>query len=145
MTIEKEFYDRIDCKFPYQDKSACLKLIDEAAFLPPNALFFVIHEICRVPTSEKDKVNSALLLDLLSYTTNRINHPLKEMVEQTARKMILGKELGVDEVISKMILIKNYHGQYSALNILYFSCDDIHGKLEPVMNEIHTHWHKAGS
>lgn len=144
MTTEAEnmFIDRIDCKFPYQDREECLRLIDEAATLSTNAMFSVIEEICRIPISEKQKVTTSFLLDLLKLSAKRLDHPLKEMVLDTAEKMVKGEELDVNEVKTKMGIIKKYPGQYAALSILYFSCDDKEEKLEPVWDNILTEWNK---
>ncbi len=70
MTPEKEikFIDSIDCNVPYHDKEKCLRLIDEAAEISVNAVFSVTEEICRVPVSERDKIELSYLLDLLTYT-----------------------------------------------------------------------------
>lgn len=125
MTTEAEifFINRIGCSFPYHDKKSCLKLIEEAATLSTNAMFYIIEEICRIPTSEREHVATDFLLDLLSIIRTKFNHPLKEMVLETACKIVKGQRLAVDEVIIKMETIKNYKKQYAALSILYFSCD----------------------
>jgi hypothetical protein len=142
MTTEEEniFIDKIDCNFPYHDRQECIKLIDTAATFSTNAMFAVIAEICRVPHSEKENVTTEFLLDLLSQTKSKFNHPLKEIVLDTADKMIQGTELKVDNAIAKMKIIKKYPGQLAALSILYFSCDDKDGKLEPVWKDIMNDW-----
>ncbi|MCI1267838.1 MAG: hypothetical protein LKG19_14780 [Saprospiraceae bacterium] len=144
MTNEAElkFLDKIDCKFPYQDRYNCIKLIKEAASLSSNSTFAVIEELCRIPVSEKRKVKSEYLLDLLAQTSKEFDHPLKEMILNVASQMIQGKTLPVEEVISKMEIVKEYHGQFCALNILYFSCDDINGKMEPLNENIRAKWNK---
>lgn len=139
---DKAFIDKIDCTFPYHDKEACLHLIDEAAALSTNAMFFVIEELCRVRSSEKDKVTTDFLLDLLSKTKSKFHHPLKEIVLDTASKMIKRQELTVDEAISRMESVKGYKGQFSALSIIYFSCDDKEDKLEAVWDNIILDWKK---
>ena len=129
---DKAFIDKIDCNFPYHDKEACLRIIDEAASLSTNSMFFVIEELCRIPSSDKGNVTTDFLLDLLSKTKSKFNHPLKEMIVDTASKMIKGQELTVDEAISRMENVKSYKGQFAALNIVYFSCDDKEDKLDMV-------------
>ncbi len=140
---DKAFIDKIDCNFPYNDKEAFLHLIDEAAALSTNAMFFVIEELCRVPSSNKDKVTADFLLDLLSETKSKFHHPLKEMVLDTASTMIKRQELTVDEAISRMESVKSYEGQFSALNIIYFSCDDKEDRLETIYNSIISDWKKT--
>ncbi|HEX4372050.1 MAG TPA: hypothetical protein VHZ50_01980, partial [Puia sp.] len=88
MTTEAEnmFIDRIDCNLPYHDKAACLSLIDEASTLSINAMFSLIEEICRIPSSDKDGIETDFLIDLLTQTKIKFNHALKEMVLETACK-----------------------------------------------------------
>lgn len=144
MTSENEniFLDKIDCNFPYNDRQECLKLIDQASTLSTNALFGVVEEICRPPRSENAIVSTTILVDLLTLTKDKLNHPLGEIILDVADKMVHGQELTVDDAIAKMQLVKNYPGQFHALSILYFSCDDIDGKLEPVWDNILNDWKK---
>jgi hypothetical protein len=144
MTTDKEtkFIDSIDCKFPYNDKEECLRLIDEAIGISVNAIYSVTEEICRIPVSEREKVEVSYLLDLLTYIRDKFDHPLKELVFDTADKMIRGQELTVDEVIGRMGVVRTHRGQFAAMSILYFSCDDIDGKLEPLWDNILTEWKK---
>lgn len=139
---DKAFIDKIDCNFPYHDKEACLRLIDEAASLSTNSMFFVIEELSRIPSYDGDKVTTDFLLDLLSKTKSKFNHPLKEMIVDTAAKMIQGQRLTVDEAILRMKSVKNYRGQFAALSILYFSCDDKEDKLDTVWDAIISDWNK---
>jgi hypothetical protein len=140
--IEIKFIDSIDCNFPYHDRQKCLRLIDEAAGISVNAIFSVTEEICRIPVSEKEKVQKSYLLDLLAYTKDKFEHPIKEIIFDTADKMIREQDLTVDEVIKGMEIIKEYRGQFAALSILYFSCDDKDEKLEPMFNQIRSDWNK---
>jgi hypothetical protein len=144
MTTDKEtrFIDSIDCRFPYNDKDECLRLIDEATGISVNAIFSVTEEICRIPISKKDKVEISYLLDLLTYTRDKFDHPIKDIVFDTADKLIRGQELTVDEAIGRMETVKKHRGQFAAMSILYFSCDDIDGRLEPLWDSIMTEWTK---
>ncbi|WP_018342825.1 hypothetical protein [Cytophaga aurantiaca] len=140
---EQEFIDKIDCRFPYQNRKKCFDLINEAIALSPNAVFSVIEEICRIPSDERNSTSTFFLIELLTDIRNKFDHPLKEMILSVAQKMVQEEDIDVDDAISKMLVIKNYTGQYAALSILYCSCDDIHGKLEPVWKSIRHHWHNS--
>ncbi|MBS1536658.1 MAG: hypothetical protein JST20_02770 [Bacteroidetes bacterium] len=144
MITEREikFIESIDCNFPYHNKQKCLKLIDIALTLSPDAMFFVIQEICRVPASMKSKISSESLFELLEVIKTKFEHQLKELVIEVACKLINGEELTVDDAISKMEIIKKYPRQYAAFSILYFSCDDKDEKLEPIMDSIRNEWNK---
>jgi hypothetical protein len=144
MTNDKEtqFLDKIDCNFPYQDRQESLRLIEQASGLSTNALFSIIEELCRIPESERPNVSTETLLDLLTLTANKINHPLKELIVETADKMIRRQELTVDDVILKMQTVQKYPEQFAALSILYFSCDDKVEKLEPIWDKIISEWNK---
>lgn len=140
-TKEEIFLDKIDCRFPHQNRDECIKLIEAAAFISTNALFAVVEEICRIPVSDKKIVPNAVLWELLEIVSDKINHPLKEMIIETAGLMIDDKDLSVDEAIARMEIVEHYHQQYSALSILYFSSDDVEERLEPVWDRIITKWH----
>ncbi|MEZ4973087.1 MAG: hypothetical protein R2820_07230 [Cyclobacteriaceae bacterium] len=140
--IETKFIDSIDCKFPYQDKEKCIRLIDEAAGISVNAIFSVVEEICRVPVSAGGNVEISYLTDLLEYTQDKFDHPIKDIVFDTSDKLIHKQELTVDEAIDRMEIVRMYQGQFAALSILYFSCDDIDGRLEPIWDDIIQGWKK---
>ena len=139
---EKLFLEKIDCNFPYHDRQESMRLINQAATLSANALFSVIEELCRIPDSKKASLSTFILLDLLTLTASKISHPLKELIVDAAEKMIRKQELTVDDVILKMQIVQKYPGQYAALSILYFSCDDKEEKLEPIWDRIISEWNK---
>lgn len=139
---EIEFLNKIDCNFPYHDRQESLRLIELASTLSTNALFSVIEELCRIPESERLDVSTETLLDLLAAAANKLNHPLKEFIVDTANKIIHRQELAVDDAILKMQTVQKYPGQYAALSILYFSCDDKEERLEPVWDDIINEWNK---
>jgi hypothetical protein len=137
---EIKFLDKIDCNFPYLDNSKSQLLIEQASNISYNAIFAVIEEICRIPYSERQSVSTERLLKLLNLTASKLNHPLKEIIVDVANKMINDKQLSVEEAVKKMEIVKNYPGQYSALSILYFSCDDNDKILEPIWDKIINEW-----
>lgn len=139
---EIQFLDKIDCNFPYLDRQESLRLIEQASTLSTNALFSIIEELCRIPKSERPNVSIETLLYLLTLTANKVKHPIKGIIIETAGKMIRREELTVDDVILKMQTVQNYPGQFAALSILYFSCDDIDEKLEPIWDNIINEWNK---
>lgn len=139
-STESQFIDKIDCKFPYHDRQESLQLIEQAAALSPNALYAIIHELCLIPHSKRSSVTTETLVDLLAITANQFNHPLKELIVDTADKMIRRQELTVEDVILKMQIVQKYPGQFAALSILYFSCDDKDGKMEPIWENIISEW-----
>ena len=142
MNSEAIFIDKIDCNFPYEKKDECLSLIKEASKLTPNAMFAVIEELCRIPNSERDQISSKELNELLSIASSSFHHPIKEMIVEVAQKMIDGQEILVENAISKMRNVQKYPGHFSALSILYSSCDDKKGELEPVWKEIREEWNQ---
>lgn len=142
MVSEEEirFIDAIDCNFPYWNKNECLLLIDEAIAILPNAVYTVIEEICRIPVSERENVSPIFLHELLNIISEKFEHPLKEPVIEVARLMVDNKDITVKEAIILMENIRKYPGQYAALSILYFSCDDNRGKLEELYDSILKEW-----
>jgi len=49
----EEFYYSIDCKFPYHQETEWKRIIGQSIEIGEDAPFLVLHEICRVPASEK--------------------------------------------------------------------------------------------
>ena len=138
---EKEFSDLVDCRFPYQEPERWKALIDIAQGISTNAMFIALHEICRPPRGAP--VLPEQQLEMLAYWRARIDHPLAETIALCARSLIDGKYLAVDRVIQIMSVISGHGGQYAALGIAYFSCDDIHGELEPHYQKIISDWSAA--
>lgn len=138
--IEIDFLNKIDCNFPYLNKVEYIGLIEEASKISSNALFSILEEVCRIPDSDRQNVSNEVLFEILSLTEEKINHPLKIIVLETAKKMISNQDLDVDDVLLNMKKIKEYPFQYAALSILYFSCNDEDEKLESVWYEITNHW-----
>jgi len=81
-------------------------------------------------------------LELLQFVDEKFEHPLKILILDAAKKMICNLELSVEEAIERMSIVKNFPGQYHALGILYFSCNDINGEMEKVYYTILKSWFK---
>ena len=128
-TVEKEFRDEIDCCFPYDDFDQCKRLINRGIAISPYAAFAVLHEIGR--PGQSVSVSADRLMQLLEYWRSRFDHPAAEMMRE---------DLPVDEVIARMGIMAEYPGLSPALEILYFSCDDVEERLEPIYDGIHKRW-----
>jgi hypothetical protein len=137
-STEKEFRDEIDCRFPYDDFDQCVRLIDRGAAISPYAAFAVLHEICR--PGQSVAVPPDRLIQLLSHWRSCCDHPTAEMMGEVARSMILKRKLSVDEVIARMDIVAEYPEISPALEILYFSCDDVEERLETICDRIHERW-----
>ncbi len=75
---------------------------------------------------------------------NGVKNDLKKLGYKDAFVVVYkdGQKLSVNEAITKSEIVRGYPGQYSALNILYFSCDDIANKLDAINDSIITEWQK---
>ena len=69
-----------------------------------------------------------------------MDHPLSKSVVAAARIMASGSNLPVANALALMKEIAPFRGQYAALSIAYFSCDDIDESLEPRDKEIRAEW-----
>ena len=138
---ETEFYELIDCEFPYNNRERAIELIDLGISISANASFAVLHELCR-PGMGTD-VTKETLLDLIAIWVEKVNHPLAISVVPVARMMAEGKEQPVDEAILLLLEIAPYEGLYAALNIAYFSCDDTNGGMEVAYEEVVDGWEAA--
>ena len=138
---EPEFIASIECKFPYDDRIASLELTKQACSLSPNATFAVVDEISRPPAGEH--VSSQLSAELLSYVEQHLTHPLSTPIIAIARKLVSGQGVSVADSLLAFRQIERFPGQYCALSIAYFACDDIDGTADREFNRIMAAWNAA--
>ncbi|MEZ6037401.1 MAG: SMI1/KNR4 family protein [Planctomycetota bacterium] len=119
---EEEFHNSIDCCFPYLDRAAAQALIDEALTISPAAVFDVVHELARRPRSSN--VPDAVCLALLDRIAGRVEHPLAAAVISVARRMVAREVLPFPECEALMRRIATFPGQWAALHVVYFACDE---------------------
>ncbi len=138
---ETEFIEKIDGNFPYHSEPEWQALVKLGASISSNAAYMVLHEICRVPHSEK--VTQKSKRALLEYWRQNFNHPTTTSVLRAAEVMIQDEELSVEESMSIMECIATYPNQYNALSIPYFACDDIDGRADDLYQKIIGAWRDA--
>ncbi|WP_299986139.1 hypothetical protein [uncultured Ruegeria sp.] len=135
---EAEFSQSIDCSFPYANREEAIELIDVALSISTNAAFMVLEEMCRPP--QGIDVEKETLLDLIDAWSNRVDHPLARSIVPIARLMAEGNHLSGREAEKVAKSIAGFKGQYSALNIAFFSSNDANESLEIVINQIRERW-----
>lgn len=140
---ELEFIDKIEDNFPFDNYLESVKLINEAISISPNSVFAVIEEICKI--SGEDVVEEEILISLLKHIDKKFEHPLRKLILETAQNIILQEEITADETLANMELVRVHPQQYAALSILYFSTEDVDGKLEATWNNITTEWNNGES
>jgi len=136
---EQQFIEIIDCKFPYDDIEASLELIKKAKTISDNSMFCVLHEIVR-PSRE---ISIELKKQLYSLWLNNFDHKLINPVKEAADAIIENDELPQERVLDLLTQFDNEINQYCAISILYFSCNDINGKVNTKYNKIIEYWNKA--
>lgn len=122
MRSEADFISAIDCCFPYEDTARATELIEEACSISADAAFMVVHELARRPCSSK--VVDSVCLALLEQLDHRFSHPLKDMVLNVARRMVRRQSLPFEEFTKCMHQVACHRGQYNALAVIYFACND---------------------
>jgi hypothetical protein len=136
---EQEFIESIDFIFPYKDENKYMALINQARDISANASFMILHEIVRAP----EEISIELRENLYNKWLNGFSHKLLPAVSEAAKSMLSDKELSVGRAMELMGQFKTEAGQYCALSIVYFSCDDQEGKADDFYNEIIEHWEIA--
>jgi hypothetical protein len=118
----EDFFQRIDCRFPYNDRAAASALIIEAKSISDNACFAVLEEISRRPRSVK--VTRKRQRELCAEWADAFRHPLTETVLPFAMALIDGPQASPEQCSAAMKLIAGYPGQWAALNVVYFAASD---------------------
>jgi len=98
----------------------------------------VLEEICRPPIDEE--VSTKTIIALIELWKNSTSHPLVPSVVKAARTIAMGSNQSVNEALQLMKEVAPFRGQYCALNIAYYSCDDIDGEIEAAKDEICRLW-----
>ena len=136
---EIEFIESIDSCFPYSDEQKWRSLIKQGAQISDNAAYMVLHEICRAPNEVPEEIQ----LRILCEWENHFDHPVKDLVVESGRAIINGTNIPLGKAIKYLNEISKYKGNYNALSIVYFSCDDIDGQVDNVYNQIIKMWEHA--
>ncbi|MGI0118260.1 hypothetical protein [Zooshikella sp. RANM57] len=69
--------------------------------------------------------------------------PLQSFTSGKRSTILSGKEIEVERVIELMEEFKKHNGQYCALSIVYFSCNDTEGKADEKYNQVIEQWQNA--
>lgn len=137
---EKDFLDIIDCKFPYNNLEKWKDLIDAGLKISDTCIYWIIHELVRVPKSLKNKVKKSNLLYFIDYINNTFSWTLKTEIIDFSYKLINSQFIDKVEILVLMEKVKTSMQDSIFLNILYFSIDDIDGNIEKKYNEIIDYW-----
>ncbi|MFN7551387.1 MAG: hypothetical protein ACK59M_16575 [Pseudomonadota bacterium] len=135
---ESGFIASIDCKFPYEDRDAALDLAKQACLLSPNAAFAVVDEVSRPPKGIAPTPQFGI--EVLSFVEQHLAHPLATPIIGLAREIVLGRSVSVPEAVLALRQVERFPGQYCALSVAYFACDDVDGIAERELNRIKAAW-----
>ncbi|MDJ0613043.1 MAG: hypothetical protein QNJ29_05160 [Rhizobiaceae bacterium] len=135
---EYSFLELIDCKFPYEDRSKSMEIIELAASISDNAMFIVLDEICRPPKNVA--VTEITLTNTLYEWKKRTSHPLSESIGSLALRMINGYRITPAEVLAIMYQVSKFKGLIAALNIVYMSCSIDSEEVENAYKNILDNW-----
>lgn len=131
MDDEQRFLDAIDSRFPYDDPARARALIAQGCRLSANAMFAVLHEICRPPRSAT--VDRARLLALVEEWRSMADHPLAADLAACAVALIERRRLPVPNALRLMERVGACPGQWAALSIVTFAADVDSGETEAVI------------
>jgi hypothetical protein len=135
---ESEFIRSIDCQLPYGNLEKVRSLIEQANGISSNAVFMVLHEICRPPRREVIDLNARL--ELLANWSQSVEHPLSATLLPIAKSMIRGEDVPPGAAVAAMREVAQFPNQYNALAIPYFSCNDVDGEVDALHKRITNAW-----
>ena len=140
---EEDFLSSINCKFPYEDKEACLSLIDKSVSISDNASYAVLEAICCKPFMHPIKTKDQL--ELIDAWKKRNTHPSMENIIEAAIACVHSPDgLPEDKVIRYMDELAPFKNQHKALMILYSSIENTtSGAYQDKFNEIRGLWKSA--
>lgn len=139
-TREKEYLDKIDCKFPYEDVEKGKALVDEAIAISPNAVFGVLEELARPGVNiPKDHIRQNVAI-LMNYLKTNYSHPFKDKALAQAQSLFDETVIPAETVIEKMREVAQYPGQYCLLNLYYFTPNNDMEAVDKTYKQIVDQW-----
>jgi hypothetical protein len=135
---EREFISKIDCRFPYTDEQQANGLIATACSISSNAAFAIGYELGH-PGRNAD-VPFQNRIRLLQVLQDGFSHPLKSEIIGLVEDAIRGRKKSLEDALTIMRKIAPYPGEYCALSIACFSCDDVDGIADELFNGIAKGW-----
>lgn len=139
--LESAFITSIDCRFPYDSPIKWRRAVNNASAISANATFMVIHELCRPP--KRVDISEARAREILHYLLTHYRHPLLRILRPAIESHLQGRPLPVSKAKHLMRDVACHPGQYNALSICYFSCDDKAGLLDPIYDNIIQSWESS--
>lgn len=145
-TAEVTFEASIDARFPYEDEASCSALIDEARNISLNALFCVLDEICRPPSSSA--VTERRQRELIAEWSSIFEHELKKPLVRCANALVNGEALPWPDAVEIIKDVGRFESQRAALSVAYFAgdCDSDEGDaaLDSAQRDARQSWEKMG-
>ena len=139
---ESEFLKLINCNFPYGDKQACFKLINESADISDNTSYAVLELICCKPLGHP--ILAEEQHELIRAWDKKNTHPVKNNIIKAAIACVELDGLQEKIVLRYMDELKPFNNQFKALMILHASVDDTAtAKYENKFNEVRNAWKNA--
>lgn len=138
---ETELIEAIDCQLPYDDLPRIRSIVEQAKNISANAVFMVLHEICRPPQSRKLEMSAQLTL--LNAWAQAVEHPLAAVVLPIAEAMIRNHPVSICTSMAAMQEVAKFQNQFNALAIPYFACDDVDGAVDTLHTSIMQNWNAA--
>ena len=138
---EGEFIASIDCRFPYNTPRAWRRLITAARDISPNAVFMIIHELCRPPRPSSASINTRLRI--YRCIQQRFGHPILTRLDVLFLTAMSGDTVPVSKALAAMRQVARYRGQNNALAICYFSCNDRLGRNDALYDAIISRWNNS--
>jgi hypothetical protein len=142
---EVAFLREIDCRFPYDDEPRWQGLVDRGVGLSPNAAFAVLYEICNPGRSWKERLKPEQLKGMLDYWRSKFEHPVANVVVESAMARIDGHEPEPQVAIDRLRVVAEHPFLDFALMIVDYAVDDPDDRVETTSNAIVESWKMRAS
>lgn len=137
---ENDFFDSIDCKFPYDDMNKSIELFKIASNISDNAVYWLLLESVDIPYNLRNSVDKLKIKNFLNHVLENYNHKLLKDIIEVSINVIDDIKNDEIHILNLMEELKEFDWLYCALNILYLSLDDKYWILEEKYNEIRNIW-----
>ena len=101
----------------------------------------MLHEICRVPASEK--LDQAKHMEMYQFWKQSFSSPVQNIVEPASLSYINKTQISDSEALGIMEKISAFPKSHNALQVVLFSCPDDDELVDEKYENIVTQWKSA--
>ena len=135
---KEKFINLIDNNFPYNNLDDSINLVNKAIKIWPECVYYILHELIRIPESKKKKVHYKYIEEIINYIDKKFSHKFKSDFLLITRILVKWKKISDVDILNYIEKFEDCKDMLIPINILYFSSEDEFWYIEAKFNKINS-------